>query len=353
MFLQRMFRRLMRLRLYFFIFVLVLSGLFAYFGTGILGVFVNTCEERPTYRPDVPPDVRGRVDVLFDNDLLFCPEPSDPFEGLDGPIYWGTDGLRSVLFFQADSLRGIGVRRYAYGQNFTVQNIGDAPPPGYNPVRAGRRVYSNQAISPTDGEAPNYFFRQDGAPRSDDLQVEIVVRGRAAPDERIIGGGDVFDDLEALWDRLSGSGGSREERVGSALTRSVFPILSETWEERVRRQAPKRWAREDGVPAIALVNEVPPDAPAVSQTMTALLTNSIWVAGVDIELVPRIRIMLDGEAIEPVETTVWSSDVQPVALALFAFDPLPSATPLQAEFWADGRAARDDPPDAVWEVTFP
>lgn len=358
MYLYQLFRRLRRLRLYFILAAGVLGMLFAVFGSSIFGLFVRRCDAPPAYGPDVPPTVRAEVDTLHANGLLFCPEPAEWIAGLDEPIYWGSDGMRSVLFFQMEDLSGVGVNEYLFGENFLVLPLGDSPPVGYGLLGSGVPVYRNEAPEhgPEDGGRPTYFFRRDGAPQGNDLQVTISVRGSRRPAEGLLGTGDPFDDLERIWDRIRGV--QRETTTaGSASSRVVFPILASDWETLVRREVTPELATEEGEPSIERLSEAELAEPIVFQTVGGLLGSSLWIAGVDVETSPTPALELvaaDGTTIAPLRSSVWSSGRAPNApLALFAFDPLPTGIEFQAHYWHAASAAGSSPPDLVWPVTFP
>lgn len=356
MYLQQLFRRIRRLRLYFILFAGALGMVFAVFGTDILGVFVRHCDAPPSYQADVPPTVRAEIDTLFANDLLFCPEPSNPIEGLNGPIYWGSDGMRSVLFFQADDLTGVGVTEYIYGENFLVLPMGDSPPIGYRLLGSGQPIYRNEAPQQEDGPRPTYFYRRDGAPQAVDLQVAITVRGDRPPREGVVGARDPFEDIERIWDRIRGvqrettTGGSTSSRVG-------FPILASDWAPLIRREVTPELATAEGEPSIERLSAAELAEPVVYQRLGGLLGSSLWVAGVVTETNRSPAVVLVGpgdETIEPLKSSVWTSGRAPnTPLALFAFDPLPTDTAFQARYWHTASEAGIGPPDLTWSITFP
>ncbi len=356
MYLYQLFRRLRRFRLYFFLFAGALGMVFAIFGTDILGVFVRKCESPPRFEAGVPASVRAEIETLFANDLLFCPEPTDPIAGLNGPIYWGTDGMRSVLFFQSDDLTGVGVTEYIFGENFLVLPLGDSPPIGYGLLGSGQPIYRNEAPMQEEGPRPKYFYRRDGAPQTTDLRVSISVRGERSPDDRLIGGGDPFDDIERIWNRLRGV--QLETTSGrSGRSHVVFPILSNDWEPLVRRAIAPELANEVGGASIEQLSAADLAEPIVFQRVGGLLGTSMWIAGVDIDISPTPALALvapGGETISPLKSSVWTSGrALNTPLALYAFDPLPTDTQFEARYWHSASAADTSPPDLTWSVTFP
>ena len=160
---------------------------------GAFEVFNPTCDARPSYDPGVDPTVQAKLNYLYDNGLLYCAEPKVPFRGLRGPIYWGSDGMSALLFFQADSLAGVGIVTYLYNNTYRVGPPGDSPPYSYGELRAGRPALVNQA--PDD--ATTYFYRRDGAPLDSDAVVNISIDGPAQP--RTSAPVGLPDDEDALF----------------------------------------------------------------------------------------------------------------------------------------------------------
>lgn len=333
---------------------------------GALEVFNPTCEARPDYAPGVDPTVQAQLNTLFDNGLLYCGQPSIPFRGLRGPIYWGSDGMSSVLFFQADSMAGVGVITYLYNNQYRVGPPGESPPLSYGEVRVGRPALVNQA----PGESPAYFFRRDGAPLAADAIVNIEVDGPALPRTPApVGGRSVWRDVDRVLALLRRTSTTNLD-AGSARSTVALSFLTERWRDLVRRVPSDGFADDDGTPSLTRLRDARldgtlPAEPFVFQRATGLFGHSLWVANVVTTTRPALVLApprADAAAagarapIEPISSSVWRSDAMLVPLAVFAFDPLPvpAGAPLEARFWADGqRAAAGGPPDQTWTVTFP
>lgn len=325
--------------------LVTIGALATIFAAPLGRMLAPTCPERPAYHADVPPAVRAVLDTLFDNDLLYCGAPSEPFAGLEGPVYWGSDGLSSWVFFQAESLRGVGLTGYAYGQDFAVSAPGDAPPAGYVPlVPRGR---GNQA----EGAEPTYFVRRDGPPTAGDARVVVELRGPEPAAAGVPGGRSVWRDLDRFLaairgDALAAGTVASEVQIARRATQLV---------DRIERRVVPELAADDGAPDAALLAGVAPGRPVPWQTLTGLMGSSVWVAGVVTSTLPALRLAPPGGGAEiaPFETSLWRGEAGAPALALFAFDPVATGTPLDARFWADGRAAGAAPPDAAWTIEFP
>jgi len=324
--------------------LVAVGALATVFATPLGRVLAPTCPERPSYHADVPPGTRAVLDALFDNELLYCATPAEPFAGLDGPVYWGSDGLSSWVFFQAASLRGVGLTRYAFGQDFAVSAPGDRPPPGY--VAVAPRGRQNQA----EGENPTYFVRRDGPPTAGDARVFVRLRGPRPPTASVPGGRSVWRDLDRLvgmirGDDLAADTVPSEVQIARRATQLV---------DQVERRVAPELAAPDGSPDAALLAGIAPGRPVVWQTLTGLMGNSVWVAGVVTDTLPALWLAPPGgAAVAPFETSLWRGDAGMPAMALFAFDPVSTGTPLSARFWADGRDAAAEPPEAEWTIEFP
>lgn len=310
-----------------------------------------TCDERPAYHEDVPLEVRARLDTLFDNGLLYCAEPGEAFEGLDGPIYWGSDGMQSDLFFQAEDMRGVGLRSYGFasgalGEGYVVNPPGDGPPAGYGMIRIGSPSRANQA----EGEDPTYYYRVSGAPADTDSRVYVVAQGSRSETGGGVGEGDVWQDIDRIWNLLRGE---QEDLTGVQFSEVNIPIRPALWLDLVRRQADESLVDTEGQPLTNRLSEAGFDEPAVWQTVSGLFGNTVWLAGVDAELVPAMRLEADGQTFEPHTTQVWDSGEHGVPLAMFAFDPLPLGSELEASFWADEDDRDAAEPDARWPLSFP
>jgi len=340
------YRRFRRARALIILGLLILGALASVFADPLGRVLAPTCAEPPTYHADVPDDVRGVLDSLFDNDLLYCAEPSEPFAGLDGPIYWGSDGLSSWVFFQADNLRGVGLTRYAFGEDFAVTPPGDSPPASYNPTAARSRA--NQATA----ENPTYFFRRDGAPSSGDARVALRVRGPQAPTAGRPGARSVWRDLDRLIGWLRGDALAK----GTVPSEVLIARQPEALVQRVERRVAPGLADEAGELDKAKLAEVALGEPVLMQAVTGMFGNSVWVAGVVTDTVPALELVPPGggEPVAPFDRSLWRGGEGQAPLALFAFDPLTTNAPHTARFWLDGLAAGSGAaPDAAWPVEFP
>lgn len=337
-------RRFRRTRALFFVGIVVIGTLASVFSTQLGGVLAPTCDDPPAYHADVPASVRGVLDSLYDNGLLYCAKPSEAFAGLQGPVYWGSDGLSSWLFFQADDLAGVGVTRYAYGDDFAVTPPGDAPPTTYNPMAPRSR--QNQAPS----ESPSYFFRRDGAPGPSDARVVVRVRGPLAPEPLRPGGRSVWRDLDRLIGAVRGNS-LASKTVPSEVLIARRPELLVS---RVERHVAPALAGDEGQLDMARLAEVAPREPVLWQTVTGMFGNSVWVAGVMTDTLPTLMLVpADGAPLEPFDRSLWVGGTSGIPLALFAFEPLTTNVDYTARFWSDGRTVKDGaPPDAEWPVQF-
>lgn|GEM_PF-2277031 len=343
---------------------------------GTFEVFNPTCDARPNYDPGVDPTVQAKLNYLYDNGLLYCAEPKVPFRGLRGPIYWGSDGMSALLFFQADSLAGVGIVTYLYNDTYRVGPPGDSPPYSYGELRAGRPALVNQA---PDG-ATRYFYRRDGAPLNSDAVVNLSIDGPAQPRTPApVGGRSVWRDVDRIIATLRGTSPTKLN-AGTARSTVALTFLSERWRSGVRRAGAEPFIDEDGTPSVLRLRDAQldgtlPAEPFVFQRSSGAFGQSLWVANVVTTTVPALVIAPNGapsgaagttggtagaadarETVLPISTSIWQSAAMLVPLAVFAFDPLPvpAGTPLEARFWADGSRRSDGAaPDHVWPVTFP
>ncbi len=343
---------------------------------GAFEVFNPTCDARPSYDPGVDPTVQAKLNYLYDNGLLYCAEPKVPFRGLRGPIYWGSDGMSALLFFQADSLAGVGIVTYLYNNTYRVGPPGDSPPYSYGELRAGRPALVNQA--PDD--ATTYFYRRDGAPLDSDAVVNISIDGPAQPRTSApVGGRSVWRDVDRIIATLRGTSPTTLN-TGTARATVALTFLSERWRSGVRRAGAEPFIDEDGTPDLLRLRDAQlegtlPAEPFVFQRSSGAFGQSLWAANVVTATVPALVLVpLDAPSgaadtpsgaagagnaagtVRPISTSVWQSAAMLVPLAVFAFDPLPvpAGTPLEARYWADGTRLGDGtPPDHVWSVTFP
>ncbi len=311
------------------------------------------CPARPAYRDAVSADARGQIDLLFDHGLLYCSPIEAGLARVDPMIYWGTDGTRSILFFQARpgaDLRGVGVSEYLFEDRDVPGPIGDGTMYGFRIEDVGQPVWRNQA--PDD--IPTWFFRADGAPPDYDTTVQIKVVGEAE-EQTGTTQRDFVRDLEYLW----------------ALVRGDIPSdgirnMRRAWSVPIQ---PRRWraVRSDDLnPALAdergtydpqrLANADLP-RPALLQTVHGLLGSTVWVAGVVTSTRPALVLVAAGAAdgapaIEPIAFGRWGSALGPVHLGHFAFPPQAVDQSYEARYWHDGAARGARAPDITWPVTF-
>ncbi len=355
---QRLWTRLRRAWLLIIIVLTVLGITLRLGGDRLRDLTAGTCDAAPTFGADVPRRLQAELNYLFDNKLLYCEEPQRAFLGLKGPIYWGSEGTTSILFFQAESLDGVGVTRYGFGSPgdlFQVTPMGGAPPAGYGELRAGAPVIRNQA----EGDAPNYFVHRAGPPPEGDVMVSARVRGPSTPDTRVIGNRDVVSDVTRLWDRLRGRQQTDPTGGGSTVSEVFFAIWTGRWDivigrdvnpeldigEEASHAAALRKANEDGVL----------DGPAWYQTVSGELASAVWAAGVLTETRPAMRLLdAEGSEVPPIGSGLFQSSVSGIPLAMFGYAPQPTGVPFEAELWLDERARADGAePDLRFPVTFP
>lgn len=332
---------------------------------GVIDWLNPTCPERPAYDAGVDPAITAKLNYLFDNGLLYCQAPTTPFRGLRGPIYWGSDGMSAVLFFQGDDLTGVGVSTYLYNDTFVVGPAGESPPEGYGELRVGRTALRNQA----PGERPTYFYRRDGAPLRSDAIANIEIVGPAIPRTPApVGGRDVWRDFGRIWSlvrRTSKTAGDS----GTAHATVAISFATDRWQGLVRRIPADGFAGDGGAPDLVRLRDARlagalPAEPFVFQTASGAFGHSLWVAGVVTATHPALALVRPGtvggvkddRTVEALGVSLWQSSAMLVPLAIAAFDPLPfpAGVPVEVRFWADdARRAAQAPPDHTWTVTFP
>ena len=352
----RLFKRARRLWLVGIVLLMLAIAALRSTGSGLIGITSPTCRNLPEFRDSVPASVRAEIRYLFDNGLLYCERPDEPFRGLDGPIYWGAEGTTSVLFFQAESLRGVGVTTYGFGQPgelFNVTPPGDAPPQGYGELRTGEPAIRNEA----EEEAPEYFVYHAGAPLLGDLMVTANARGPAAAREGVIGLRVVLRDVYRVWDAVRG----RPPRGagGTALSEVFFSIYPGRWVDLVRRDVNPVLAQGEEATIPAALKRAKEEGavagPTWYQTVSGELAGAVWAAGVLTETRPALILRDAGGAeIEPAEVALFDSSLTGLPLAMFGFPPQPVDEAFEAELWLDDAARQaGDPADLRFPVTFP
>jgi len=345
-------RRLMRARVYLIVAVAAIGLVMAAFGDRILERFARTCDAAPVFLDEVPTAVRERLLALHAADLLYCSAAVDGLATMSEPVYWGSDGVSSVLFFQAESLEGVGVTRYGFTSGmegaYVPPTRGTPLVPRFREDGAGRIVYRNEA---PDGS--RYFVRFQGAPTVSDRVVEITISGTATPQEGLTGR-DVFRDIEILMARLRGE---PPASLGATAVQIPIPIQPERWIDVPRYETDARWADDEGRPDHAALVADPPDAPTPFFTVTAPLGTTVWVAGVVTGTRPTLALAPAREtqapdALEPVASARWFGLDAPIVLAHFAFEPVAAGGSYDARYRvddADGVA----PADLAWSVVIP
>lgn len=347
-------RRLRRLRTYLIVGVVLLAM--------VVGVvwprlqrLVETCPEPPTMAEDVPDSIRLQLETLYEQGLLYCMEEGlADLVSLNDKVYWGTDGVSSVLYFPADSLEGVGVTRYGTGSNtgagaFNVGAPGASPPTGFVEDTVGRAALRNGAP-----EGASYFYLFRGAPADTDSAATVTIKGPAVVQETVTER-DFFRDLDILWAWLQRK---PPEEIGSAsrLLRTI--IVPERWMEVRRRAIDPALANDEGEPSFAALRDLAPTEPMLYQTVSGPLGTTVWVAGVVSGTTPSMVLAApDGQGLTPFASSPWISDNTDVVLRHFAFDPLPPGDGYEARYWTDGEEARTGAggaePDYTWPVTVP
>ena len=353
---NRMFGRARRLWLLGIVALLAITTLLRTFGDGLVDLTSPTCAEPPSFRTDVPTTVRAELSYLFDNGLLYCETPQRPFRGMDGPVYWGSEGTTSVLFFQAESLRGVGVVGYGFGrpgQLFDVTPAGGAPVSSYGEQRRGAMAIRNES----EVEAPQHFVFHGGAPLSSDMMATARIRGPNPPREGGIGSRDAVRDITGLWDRLRG----RTPRSASFTTESevFFSIVPSRWAILVKEDVNPLLAQGDEATIPAALQRAKEEGaiegPAWYKTVSGDLASAVWAADVATDTRPAL-LLRDGSGaeLEPDRVVLFESSLTGLPLALFPFAPQPVDTPFEASLWLDEDARTDGAPaDLTFPVTFP
>lgn len=329
--------------------VFVLVGILARLGIDLVPD-PPLCEALPAYRAEVPARVRADIDGLFAAGLLYCGEPDAGLASVEPRIYWGSDGTRSVVFFQARpgmTLAQVGVPDYAFNVEFVPGPAGDEPMPGYRAERFGIPAWLNEA----EESPPGYYYRVDGAPAPSDASVRVTVQGPAAEQEGL-SGRDFMRDLELAWAYIRGEVREEGRTVKRPLT---MPILPERWEATRNRQVNPALANAQGLHEVQIVAGADLPEPALFQTVHGASGSSVWVAGIVTGTTPALVLVpRAGDAAAPIEpraVSTWSSRVGPNRLALFAFDALPPGA-YDARYWNDGRRRDETPPDQIWPAAF-
>lgn len=312
------------------------------------------CAARPSYNAEVPAEVRQRVDFLFAKGLLYCGETKAGLAAVSPTIYWGSDGSRSTVFFQAlpgENLGGVGISEYVFGTDILPPPIGDSRQDGFTIDATGRPAWLNQAGAPD----ATWYFREDGAPAPWDVSVRLDVVGPAL-EQAGASGRDFEQDLERFWDALW----SQDEGGGRRLTRPVtLRIMPERWAGLVTRgELNPALADEKGAFVPLRVATTALAQPTLLQTVSGASASTVWVAGVISGTHPALVIAPaaygggGAGAIEPIAKGEWVSKLGPQHLAHFAFAPQPLDFAYEALYWNDEKQRESAPPDYTWPIVF-
>lgn len=344
-------RRLMNLRVYLIVAVVLVGIVFSLLGDRLQNIVVQPCEALPAYRADVPDDLRNRLALLHERGLLLCSDPVEGLAPMQERIYWGSDGLNSILFFQPEDVGQITLTRYGFGtatmgEAFVPGEPGASPPAGFREVTIGQPARSNQAP-----EGATYFVRVHGAPISTDSVVSVSLAGPAI-EAAGLSERDFFRDLELLWGRLM----RRPERVvGNTVVRVPIPIAPSRWEEHLARAINPSFADDEGLESYRALVDAAPDRPDWYKVENGSLATTVWVAGVVSGTNPVLVLAAaSDQEIEPSASALWASNTTDLVLAHFAFAPLEAGSAYEARYWNE-RRDRDAgaAPDRRWPVTVP
>jgi hypothetical protein len=339
--------RALRLRRFLLVGMVLVIVAYALFQDRLLAPFAPTCTSAPDYLDEVPQELRSKLDGLRAAGLLYCVEAPEELARLQGPVYWGSDGVNSLLFFQASDLAGTGVQRYAYSQNYLPAPAGGPSPTGYTQGGGGRVAYLNEA---PDG-AP-YYLRTLGAPTDTDLAVAVDITGPAIQNESLLGR-NFWRDLDNLVRAVRG-----ESAVQRATTvqRVSIPIIPARWEAVRRRVVAPELANADGAPDLAKLREVPAGQVRHYQTLNGPLGAGIWFTGVLSDTTPALVLVprAGGQALRPeADPSLWTSSTAPGRVAGFAFPTLTEGAVYEAGYWHDAARAEVDAPDLKFPIVAP
>jgi len=342
-------RKVMRLRRFAVMLMIGLGILMGILGDRILTPIARLCPAPPAYGADVSDEIREQIDLLFQLDLLYCGELSSAQAMLTEPVYWGSDGINSVLFFQPVSLEGMGVKNIGFGNDFLPPPPGDSPPLGFEPDLPGQTIYRNQAP-----EGAKYYYRVEGAPADYDYAVRVRLRGPAA-ERRGLTGRDVWDDIDRVLNRLRGD--ARPEGRRRVTAQASMPILPDRWKDIRQRWVNPELADESGDPTFSLIANAELPGPTLYQIVNGPLGSTIWIAGAVTDTNPALILVpeVGGQsAAEPFSTTLWVGGQETATvLAEFAFAPQPAGIAFEARYWHREGARGTSPPDNTWPVEFP
>ncbi len=345
-----------KLRRYYLLLIVASVVIFAVLQFTGLSVFSPPpCESAPEYREDVPADLRQTIDAFQEAGLLYCRDLREGLRTVAPTVYWGSDGLNSLIFFQAvegENLSGVGVPAYTFGDGqdeFFPSRRGDWRHPGFTQRVEGRRVWRNQAES----EDPAYYYRFDGAPGVGMATTFISVRGPAVVQEGLTDR-SFLQDLERIINILR-----RQEQVrqaGRLITRDLTLLVDTSrWDEVVQREInPLLLDEEARMDYLALRDEVLPET-ILYQSAQSISGSTVWLAGLPEDANPAMVLVprQGGPPIEPIEQSVWDSLGEGTPLVHFAFPKQPDGSVHEARYWEDAETRAEAEPDRTWPVAFP
>lgn len=337
--------RLLRLWRFWILALVALAVLATVFGQDLLSPLARTCPAPPTLSPDLTPQAAGRLRLLYDLGLLYCADSQDTFEALSGPVYWGSDGLVSILYFPLSQPGQVAVRRYVFGNGFPPSPLGDGPLPGLDVVAS-----VEVTAEPTPASA-SYFYRLDGAPADDDYSVTIELIGPARRNTGLQG--------RSFWrdlDRLLAMARQRTIRPASvdAQLRLSLPILPDRWRQVRARQVMAPFANEQGRFQVSLLEATNPTTPVLVQTLNGPLASTVWIAGVErLDSPAFVLTTQDGTDIQPWRYTWWNHRLAR-AVVTVSFPSQPGETVGELRFWRQAAdRERRAPPSQRWSIRFP
>lgn len=355
-------RRLLRWRIYLIIGLTLLAIVIGRVGLGGLGS--PACEALPSFRADVPAELQAELRLLLEAGLLYCKPLRAGLEKVEPMVYWGSDGLSSLLFFQAPegadlSAAGLPFYRFSDGEDqIFPSRPGDQRPSGFIQAQEGDRVWSNQA----QGAAPGYYLRREGAPGNAVGVVMVEVSAPLVVDQRLTDR-DFLQDLERGLDWLRGQAAGQGGASGRGSRDLNFLIDQDRWAGHLQRDSNPALQTADGRPDWVRLSQEALPRPQIFQRVQGLLGSSIWVAGAvsGTQGALLLREPAAGAAADSLAGTIAPRDQQqwrPVgrgsAAELYAFPPLPSGKPYEALYWSDAAdQAAGEPPDQRFAVVFP
>ncbi len=319
--------RLLRLwRLW--VLVLVGIGVVASLGSrNLLAPAARTCPQAPTLGPDVEPQVRERLTRLHELGLLYCGGTQDTFQSLDGLVYWGSDGLVSILFFQLTRPDDVTVTRYVFGSGYPPSPVGDGPAPGLEAV-SGEPTTLNQAPAGSP-----YYYRLDGAPADDDYAITVDLRGTARQN-RGLQKRSFWRDLDQLLAIVRHRTLHPEVVTGQA--RVALPILPDRWRELRAREVNPAFATEKGRASVSRLEAANPLSPTIYQLVNGPLASTVWVAGVVTDTFRAATLAApDGRLVAPLAVTMWRNSLQRAVVSI-AFPAQSAATTYELRLGSPG-----------------